>query len=411
MMKKLKRLSTVGLTLLVGLVQACSLLPAVSSELPKEAASTAQAVDILETPGQPGVTTATPLAQPTPEAGSESDQAVLLFEIGVHIEPLGSMVSSLVNQSANQPPAPPQPQPGSQPKRPDNNQLTLFERHVQDLLTVAGIVERHGGKLTVQAQTPFTQVAIHSGNSILADLAANGHEIALHFHEDAHLGRNSTALSPDTWCAVMKEEISLIQQSSGVQIIRYWSGGNLYPSLFEAAACAGLEINSDWKNPKTQSTPMDLTGIHPWRPSGGTDGNDISLFTTHDPNGAVVFLPEGQYTRGDFASMRRSESTGGDQAYFEFLKESLMASLAAAQAGKVNVFHFTIHPGEFRGDPQRPFEVIERFLEEVVDPLVASGQVRWATFSEMADAFEQWEIENPGVEPRFGLLPKVMEVS
>jgi hypothetical protein len=31
--------------------------------------------------------------------------------------------------------------------------------------------------------------------------------------------------------------------------------------------------------------------------------------------------------------------------------------------------------------------VIEKFLTEVVDPLVASGQVQWATYSEMADAY------------------------
>jgi len=98
--------------------------------------------------------------------------------------------------------------------------------------------------------------------------------------------------------------------------------------------------------------------------------------------------------------MRRSENAGGDEAYFEYLKQSLYDSLAAAQAGKVNIFHFTVHPGEFRGDPAHPFAVIEKFLAEVVDPLVASGQVQWATFSQMADAFAAWEATNPGVEPK-----------
>jgi hypothetical protein len=258
---------------------------------------------------------------------------------------------------------------------------------VDDLEAVAEIVERHGGKLTIQAQTPFTQAAIENGSDVLAALAQNGHEIALHFHEDAHLGQDSESLPVETYCAVMKEEIALIQQASGVEVVRYWSGGNLYPHLFQAAACAGLDVNSDWKNPKTQSTPLALTGIHPWRPAGGTDGQDISRFIQHDPQGAVIFLPEGQYARGDFASMRRSAASGGDEAYFKFLEQSLYASLDAAQAGQVNVFHFTIHPGEFRGDPGQPFAVIDRFLAEVVDPLVASGRVQWATFSEMADAY------------------------
>jgi len=182
--------------------------------------------------------------------------------------------------------------------------------------------------------------------------------------------------------------------------IRYWSGGNLYVDVYQAANCAGLDVNSDWKNPDLQETPLEFVGIHPWKPSGGTDGVNLTAFTQHDPNGAVVFLPEGQYNKTNFASMRRSETAGGDEAYFEFLKQSLYDSLAAAQPGKVNVFHFTVHPGEFRGDPQHQFAVIEKFLTEVVDPLVASGQVQWATYSQMADAYAAWEAANPGVSPR-----------
>ncbi len=311
-----------------------------------------------------------------------SGTAVLLFTIGMHIEPMGETAQGYRGGQA------------------DYHIPEFFQRHVQDILTVTGIVEAHGGRMTIQAQSPFTTVAIQSGNPILADLAARGHEIALHFHEDAHLGENSESLSPQQWCEVMTQEIAFIQQASGVSDIRYWSGGNLYPDVYEAAACAGLDVNSDWKNPQTQTTDLSLVGVNPWRPAGGTDGMDFTLFAQHDPNGAIIFLPEGQYDRSNFASMRRGQEMGGDEAYFEYLEAQLHASLAVAEPGKVNVFHFTIHPGEFRGDPHQPFAVIERFLTEVVDPLVASGQVRWATFSEMADAFMAWEAANPGAPPR-----------
>jgi hypothetical protein len=273
-------------------------------------------------------------------------------------------------------------------------------RQVQDIKTVADIVTAHAGRMTVQAQSPFTDVAIASKNTILADLAASGNEIALHFHEDAHLGKNPSALTVEQWCSVLKEEIALVKQASGVDEIRYWSGGNLYPDVYKAAACAGLSINSDWKNPQTQTTDLSLVGLHPWQPEGGTDGSDFSKFATHDPNGMITFLPEGLYNRNDFASMRRSDAAGGDEAYFEYLKKSLLDSLAAAEAGKVNVFHFTVHPGEFRGDPQHPFAVIDKFLGEVVDPLVASGKVQWATFGQMADAYTAWEAAHPGQDMR-----------
>jgi hypothetical protein len=312
----------------------------------------------------------------------DAGEAVLLFGIGMHIEPLGETAQ------------------GYKSGKGDYRRQDFFEKHVDDILNVTQIVESHGGQMTIQAQSPFTSVAIESGNTILADLATRGHELALHFHEDAHLGKSDETLPAQTWCDVMKQEISFITQASGVTDIRFWSGGNLYPALFEAATCAGLDVNSDWKNPKTQTTDLSLAGLHPWRPAGGTDSSDFTLLARHDPAGAVVFLPEGQYDKSNFASMRRSDEAGGDAAYFEYLKQSLYASLAAAKPGKVNVFHFTVHPGEFRGDPANPFAVIEKFLAEVVDPLVASGQVQWATFSEMADAFAAWEAVHPGAESR-----------
>ncbi len=294
---------------------------------------------------------------------TDSEQPLLLFSIGMHIEPRATQTM-----------------------------------HTQDINAVAGIVEDHGGSMTIQVQTPFTAMLVDNGDSLLADLAGRGHEIALHFHEDAHLGKDSELLPVETWCAVMTQEVDLIKQASGVDV-RYWSGGNLYPSILPAAACAGLDVYSDWKSPETQSTPLAMTGVNPWRPAGGTDGDDFSSLTSHDPKGAVTYLPEGLFDRENFASVRKSMKDD-EYTYFEYLKDSLLQSLAAAKADRVNVFHFTIHPGEFKGDPADAFAAIDRFLTEVVDPLVESGQIEWATYSQMADAYAQWERENPGVAPR-----------
>ncbi len=315
-------------------------------------------------------------------------EPVLLFGIGMHIEPLGRTAQGYFSGGG-----------------PDYRQGPLFERHVQDILAVARIVEAHGGRMTVQAQSPFTQVAIEKSNTILKDLESRGHEIALHFHEDAHLGRNSEGLGVQAWCTVMQEEISYIQRSGAQKKIRYWSGGNLYPGLLDAASCAGLDVMSDWKNPRTQSTDRSLLGVHPWRPAGGPSETDLSKFATHDPNGKIIFLPEGAYDPEKFARKREIIAQGGDQAWFEVLREALERSLASARADRVNVFHFTVHPGEFRGDFARPFGVIEDFLTNVVDPLVKAGKIHWATFSQMADEFIAWEKANPGVDPRSAQQP------
>lgn len=339
---------------------------------------------------------ASPTASPTVTTlpAPSKNEAVLLFGIGVHIEPLGATVSPLVGKTE------PSPGPGGT-TRPDYHQRLLFDRHVQDIKALAAIVERHGGKLTVQAQTPFTEIAIQSKEPILADLAKKGHELGLHFHENVHLGNNCESLSPETWTAVMTAEINFIKQA-GAKPVRYWSGGNLYPGLLKAAAMAGLEVMSDWKNPITQLTERPLIGLNPWRPAAGPNGADVSGFAQHDPQGKIIFLPEGNYTRPDFASMRRSPTMGGDAAYFDYLKDELQRSVAAVRPGMVNVFHFTVHPGEFRGSVSEPFAVIDRFLTDAVDLLVKAGKVRWATFSEMADSYKAWEQANPGVNPRQG---------
>jgi len=329
----------------------------------------------------------------TNQQQASQDQPVLLFGIGVHIEPFGAQVSPIAIQAGARPRT-------LDPNQMDYNRRPEFERHVEDLLNLAAVVEAHNGVLTVQAQTAFTTSAIRFGNTILSDFEDRGHEIGLHFHENVHLGNGEEDLPPDVWTAVMQEEIEIIHRAGVKQPTRYWSGGNLYPQVLQAAADAGLSINSDWKNPNLQSTPASLMGIHPWRPTGGTDGEDVTAFATHDPDGSVIFLPGGIVDPVAFANKNLIKEQEGLEGWLDVLEDALVTSLAAARTDRVNVFHFTVHPGEFVDDPQAPYEMFADFLDDVVDPLVEAGRIQWATFSQMADAFEEWGADHPGVDPR-----------
>jgi len=322
-------------------------------------------------------------------------EPVLLFGIGVHIEPFDAQVSSIAIQAGAEPRT-------LDPRQMDYNRRPDFERHVEDLLNLAAAVELHGGVLTVQAQTPFTTSSIRFGNTLLSDLADRGHEIGLHFHENVHLGNGDEDLPPEVWTAVMQEEIDLICQTGVESPINYWSGGNLYPQVLQAAADAGLSINSDWKNPSSQSTPATLMGIHPWRPADGTDGQDVTAFATHDPEGAIIFLPGGIVDPVAFANKQQIKEQDGLEGWLDVLEEALIDSLAAARTDRVNVFHFTVHPGEFVEDPNAPYFMLGDFLDDVVDPLVEAGRIQWATFSQMAEAFEAWEAEHPDIDPHSG---------
>ncbi len=326
-------------------------------------------------------------------SGEPSELPVLLFGIGVHVEPFGAQVSPTALAA------------GAAPRRIDPRQMDYarrrdFERHAEDLLRLASMVEAHGGRLTIQVQTPLTSSAVQFECAVLRNLSNRGHEIGLHFHENAHLGQAAEALPSSIWTAVMREQLAWIKQAGATQPIRFWSGGNLYPELFEAASAAGLSVNSDWKSPQTQSCPPELIGIHPWRPSGGTDGEAFAAIAAHDPQGSVVFLPGGQIDPVAFGRKRTITAEGGLTAWLGVLEEAVLASLTASRVDRINACHITVHPGEFVGDPEDPYGEFGGFLETVIDPLVAEGRIAWATFSQMAVAFETWEEEHPGVSPR-----------
>ena len=337
--------------------------------------------------------------QVAPDIGSAD--APLLFCIGLHIEPFGAKVSELCRRDRPERPgkADDDMKPDGARRSQDYHDKAFFNRHVADIRALAGVVAKHNGKLTVQAQTAFTRVCVDENQPILADLMKAGNEIALHFHEDAHLGKRCETLPADTWSAVMKEEIAWIGKACPGANVRYWSGGNNYPNLLAAADAAGLQVMSDHKNPKSQQTFPSLLAVNPWRPAGGPAEDNIEAFAKHDPKGKIIYLPDGIFSETDFAERKKQ----GWGHWFDAMTEGLELSLKAASKDKVNVFHITLHAGEFRGGPgAQPFEIVDQWLTRVVDPLAKAGKIKWATYSEMAGAFASWEKTHPGIDPRNG---------
>ncbi len=339
------------------------------------------------------------LHAPAPSASAgmvDAPEGKLLIGIGVQIEPFGARPSKLV--------------PGATPvpigNGLDYNNRVLFNQHSMMLRLLAAVVEKHSGVLTVQVQTPFTQIVADTGSTILRDLQAHGHEIGLHFNEYAHLGANPQTLPVDTWAAALSEEVGIIKETGVTGPIRYLSGGYLFPGILQAASQAGLDVMSDYQNPRTQLTDALVLGVNPWRPAGGPGDRGLTAFARNDPKGKVVYLPDGKFRRVDY-DLRRNQI--GDAAYFQYLTGELQNSLKSAQAGKVNVFHITIRPGELVGARNQPYALLDRWLSTIVDPLVRSGKAQWATFSEMADAYSGWEKANPNVDPRGDDMPAGQE--
>jgi hypothetical protein len=296
---------------------------------------------------------------------AQQTAGVLLFEIGIHVEPFGLSDSD---------PA-------------DYADEDYFRRHAEYLRSLAAVAEKHGGRLTIQVQSPFIDYAPRYDN-VIGELYARGHEIGFHFHEDAHLGRNSGNLSVKRWSTLVGAQIDKIK-ALGVDRVRHWSGGNLYSHMLEVAAATGLDVKSDWKDPATQSIDPRLKKTTPWRPAGSPDGTDVTLFAQHDPGGAMVFLPPG--ISDPFGSVRDAvyASSRPSAALQKFWSDGLAGSLSSAAQNPTltHTFHITLHPGDLQLNRLGGDTTLDTWLSREIDPLFIAGTVRWGTYSQIADAY------------------------
>jgi len=286
---------------------------------------------------------------------------VVLFAVGVHVEPHLEYFDPI-----------------------------RYELDRARLLRLAEQVERHGGRLVIQLQRPFTEVALRGGDTLLADLAQRGHELALHFHEDFHLPQAHARPISD-WVAALRREMDLIEAVSGRRPTT-WSGGNLYPQMFQAALAVGLQTNINYKDPRSQAIPTAFLVVSPWRPASSAS---VDTRAAHDPVGKIVYVPSGLWP----AHCPGAEGVPKPYTYraLDYLTVALRNSLSAADPDKVNTFILTVHPGDFLApaDDEAEFAVWEAWLGQVLDPLVRAGRVRWATVAEMVEAYCAWEVGLP----------------
>lgn len=315
------------------------------------------------------------IAGPAREASLQAEQGssgTLLVGIGIHVEPFGLENGVIVSTGRS----------GSY----DNE--AYFRRHAALLRSLMDTIEAHGGRATVQVQSPFTDSCVKYGDNVIGELAARGHEIAFHFHEDSHLGSNSEALPVDRWVEVMSGQLEKIR-ALGVGRVRMWSGGNLYPHVLEAAAAAGLDVMSDWKNPRTQDADPRLQVTTPWRPSAGPSESSMKAFLRHDAGAAIVYLPTGAIAPKAMHEDEINAAADPARALQDYWTDGLSGSLSmvASMPSVTQVFHLTLHPGELQGNSYGGDRTLDRWLQDEIDPLVAAGKVQWATSSQMKDAF------------------------
>lgn len=157
----------------------------------------------------------------------------------------------------------------------------------------------------------------------------------------------------------------------------------------EAAAAVGLDVMSDWKNPRTQDADPRLQVTTPWRPSGGPSEATMKAFLRHGANAAVVYLPTGAIEPKAMHEDDINAAADPALALQEYWTDGLSGSLSmvASKPSVTHVFHLTLHPGELQGNGYGGDRTLDRWLQDEIDPLVAAGKAQWATYSQMKDAF------------------------
>jgi hypothetical protein len=263
-----------------------------------------------------------------------------------------------------------------------------YSRDATRLRRFARMVAAHGGKMTIQTQPPFLETDERLADQFHQEMIESGNEIALHFHEDVYVGKDSDNLPVETYVDEMTKLKESIERVSNVSISN-WSGANTYVSIWDAASQVGFHVNTNYKNRYSQTSAPGFAVVNPWRPAGA-ENQDARI--AHDPDGPIIYIPSGVYP----IHCTRLEAVPRPYGYeaFDYVTRALRASLQVAAADKVNTFYVTIHPGDFLAeeDDEQDFMVWDAWFTEIIDPLVQSGFLKWATIAEMAEAYEAWEM-------------------
>jgi hypothetical protein len=145
---------------------------------------------------------------------------------------------------------------------PDYRNEAYFRAQLKSLEKFTTMLEKHGAKLTLQAQKPFTDSSAKYRN-VLPELEKRGHEIATHFHEDVWVKTSDSREKRKQALLSMKQSVD----SLGVANLTL-CGGWQWNDISEIAQEVGFKYLDNYKNPKTQKGLTQNLTVFPYRLKG-----------------------------------------------------------------------------------------------------------------------------------------------
>lgn len=258
-----------------------------------------------------------------------------------------------------------------------------WTRRARVLEGLSAMMAKHGAVLTLQVDVSFIRGAALWDDGWVDARAEEGASWSVHAHKD---GEDLEALES----AVRDARRGFAE--AGVRVADVNAGFSLAPwSTFESAGYASL---SAYKDEETQAD-LPLAHVQPWRPPDGVGSSDADAFQVHDANGPLVFLPG--------ASRRETDHS----RFGDYASRVLSQVRSHTREDLVNVWYFVLHvdgfgPGGGRPETDDYLDGVEfaedlayydAFFGDVLDPLVASGDLAYSSPDGMREAFLRWEGE------------------
>ncbi|MSP55407.1 MAG: hypothetical protein EXR69_07385 [Myxococcales bacterium] len=255
-----------------------------------------------------------------------------------------------------------------------------WQRRAAVVAGLSRVLASHGAALTLQPGESFIAGEAIWSPGWFAAREDEGMSWSVHVHNEA-----------DGEEALERSVRNGIQNyaAAGIEVKDLNGGWNL--AIWRTLAKAGLESLTAFKNPETQ---LDLARPHvqPWRPAEGTGAADEDAFSTHDPDGPLVYLPGSGVRDTDHAR------------FTEVARRQLSQVRAHAKAGYVNTWYFMEHVDGFGPDAtldefdayladglESDLAHIDAALSIVIDPLVAAGEVQYSHPDAMRRMWQDWE--------------------
>jgi len=269
----------------------------------------------------------------------------------------------------------------------------LFEKYADILDRLAAVFEKHGAKISIQTEKNFAIADVKFGRYILKELKERGHGIGVQSHMGHHI--KELHLNTDEEKLRYTQEVKeAVARAIGCEPTNIGGGFEMENVNLLGSVEGGLGFTSMTavEKPYNMRTKKSPKWLHPWilPPTQMIDLRDPS-WLVHDTSGSIVYIPGWYMNEEGFEIDCRK-----DENCFELATQSLYKALEDADSRFINVWWFSSHlyqSGGSESETEKVLNAYEKWLTEVVDPLVKEGKVKWMTFDEIAEIYLKWEKE------------------